>query len=471
MDYFSSANILIVGDVMLDRYWGGSSNRLSPEAPVPIVEVTDTDERVGGAGNVALNIASLCGHSTIVSLIGNDTDAVSVKRILLNGNVNSFLEETNSPTITKLRVISQQQQLLRLDFEKGFHTHNKNSMTNKVITLLGSHDVLVLSDYGKGTLSNLEELICAAKEKKIPVLVDPKGSDFRKYSGATIITPNMKEFEGVVGKCGSDDDIKEKAMKLIKELSLGALLITRSEKGMMLITNAGSTHTVPTVAKEVYDVTGAGDTVIAVMAIAYALNYSNPEAMRLANAAAGLVVAKVGTATITKTELYHAMNTTSLVQYGVITKENLVQEVQKSRFQGEKIVMTNGCFDIIHAGHIAYLKEAKKRGDKLVVAINTDESISRIKGEARPIVKLKHRMEVLSALECVDWVVPFSDDTPIEIIKAILPNVLIKGADYEVDQIVGANVVLGNGGVVETIDLVPECSTSSIIRKVLNNNL
>ena len=464
------AKVLVIGDVMLDRYWTGSVKRISPEAPVPVVEAKDIEERVGGAGNVALNISSLGGDAGIVGFIGKDEDGTCLEEILKEEGVVTNLEVTDCRTITKLRILSQHQQLLRVDFEKGYARHSKESMNKSVMELIDGYQALIISDYGKGTLSDVARLIEIAKSKGIPVLVDPKGTDFSKYYGATLITPNMKEFELVVGKCSSESEIQVKAMKLANSLSVDAILITRSEKGMMLVTNSGHSEKVATVAKEVFDVTGAGDTVIAVMGMALAANYSYMDSMVLANAAAGVVVGKIGTASLSKEELYQAMHEVSDIKYGVLSESLLLREVKGARLQGEKIVMTNGCFDILHAGHVSYLKAARAKGDRLIVAVNDDESISRIKGPSRPIVTLENRMSVLSALDCVDWVISFSEDTPYRVIKKLLPDILVKGADYHVNDIVGSDEVINNGGKVETIDLVPSCSTSMIIQSIVDKN-
>jgi D-beta-D-heptose 7-phosphate kinase/D-beta-D-heptose 1-phosphate adenosyltransferase len=325
---------------------------------------------------------------------------------------------------------------------------------------------MILSDYGKGTLHGTKELIAYARSLNIPVLIDPKGSDFSIYRGASLITPNRKEFEAVVGACENNEKIIHKARLLVKQYDIGALLITRSEEGMTLVQNNGEHITIPTVAKEVYDVTGAGDTVIAVMAMAVSCGYDYISAMRLANAAAGVVVGKVGTATLTAQELHDSLHAQSHINKGILTQTELKQAMKEVRLQGEKIVMTNGCFDILHAGHIDYLQKARTLGDRLIVAVNSDTSVKRLKGKTRPIVELSSRMEVLNALSCVDWVVDFDEDTPQRIIGELLPDILVKGADYQVNEIAGAKAVLENGGEVKTIHLKPNHSTSNIVNKI-----
>ncbi|WP_394332131.1 D-glycero-beta-D-manno-heptose 1-phosphate adenylyltransferase [Piscirickettsia litoralis] len=282
------------------------------------------------------------------------------------------------------------------------------------------------------------------------------------------MTPNFKEFTTVVGNVSSDEELVEKAHSLIHRLDLEALLITRGEAGMSLIEKQGRTTHIPTQAQEVFDVTGAGDTVIASLGLALATGYDLRTAMNIANAAAGVVVGKLGTSTVSLKELEHALHDHSIPPLitGIVSEEELLSAIKTAHYQGENIVMTNGCFDILHAGHIDYLQKARAKGDRLIVAINDDASIQRLKGESRPIVPLAQRMQLLNALECVDWVVPFSEDTPERLISAILPDTLIKGSDYKVHEIAGSKQVLENGGDVITIDLVPGCSTSAIVKKI-----
>ncbi len=466
-----NAKVLVVGDVMLDRYWSGPVQRISPEAPVPIVHVGDIEERAGGAGNVALNVTALSGNSAICTLVGKDEGASKLVEIMRGNAVKTYFVETDLPTITKLRVLSQHQQLLRMDFEVGFEGVDKAPLLDQFSLCLEDYNAVIISDYGKGVLTDVQLLIQKARAKGIPVLVDPKGADFSKYHGASVITPNMKEFELVVGRCASEEALVQKAQNLINEVALEAILITRSEKGMTLVDRHGGVFNIPTLAKEVFDVTGAGDTVIAVLGMALSVGYSYEEAMSLANAAAGVVVGKIGTATLTLAELHRALNKTTKIPSGVIDQAELLEAMQLSHLQGEKVVMTNGCFDILHAGHVTYLKAARKLGDRLIVAVNDDPSVARLKGASRPIVSLENRMSLLAALECVDWVVAFSEDTPHRIISEVLPDILVKGADYEVHQIAGSKEVLENGGEVKTITLVPGCSTSAIISKILEEGI
>jgi D-beta-D-heptose 7-phosphate kinase/D-beta-D-heptose 1-phosphate adenosyltransferase len=324
-------------------------------------------------------------------------------------------------------------------------------------------DVVVLSDYNKGTLVDTAEMITRARAAQVPVLVDPKGTDFGKYRGASLITPNLSEFEAVVGPCGSDDELVAKAAKLMQTLDFGAVLVTRSEKGMTLVSVDAQALHLPTSAVSVSDVTGAGDTVISTLAAALAAGADLPEACHLANVAAGIVVTKVGTSTVTRAELAATLAAQDLRGSAVLTQEQLLLAVANARHRGENIVMTNGCFDILHAGHVAYLNTAAQLGDRLIVAVNSDDSVRRLKGEERPVNPLDRRMQVLAGLSAVDWVVDFADDTPEALIASVLPDVLVKGGDYQVEDIAGHRQVIDNGGRVDILPYEQGCSTTAII--------
>ena len=464
---FSKARVLVVGDVMLDRYWQGETNRISPESPVPVVLVRNITERPGGAGNVALNICSLGAKATLMANVGRDDAAISLVNMLEAAKVKCLLQTLPGlPTINKLRVLSRNQQLIRLDFEKNFCNFDAKKLIASYKKELPKTDVVIISDYGKGIASCVKDLIAAANFKKIPVLVDPKGNDFSIYQGAALITPNLSEFEAVVGNCTSDKDLVKKALVLIHKHKINAILVTRSAKGMSLIQENGKYLHIPAHAHEVFDVTGAGDTVIAVFAAALASGGDLISSTQISNIAAGIVVQKLGAATVSVSELRRAIQRRTDSWLGVISQDRLLQEIADARAHGETIVMTNGCFDILHAGHVAYLQQAKSLGKRLIVAINDDNSIHRLKGKERPINPLKHRMAVLSGLRSIDWVVPFSEDTPEELIKKICPDILVKGSDYKVEQIAGADFVIKQGGKVILIDFVKGCSGTSIIDRI-----
>jgi len=464
---FDSARVLVVGDVMLDRYWHGATSRISPEAPVAVVKVQNTKDSPGGAANVALNLAALGSAASVVGLLGDDETGRKLETSLnAAGVLCDFHRVADKPTITKLRVISRHQQLIRLDFEEPFAAEDAANLEAKVEALLDNVSVLVLSDYKKGALSQVQRLIQLARKAQVPVMVDPKGDDFTIYRGATLLKPNLHEFEAIVGHCASEQQLVEKGQKLLDELELESLLITRGEHGMTLLRKGEVEQHFPARARDVFDVTGAGDTVIAVVAAAVAAGSPLPEAVALANVAAGLAVAKLGTAAISAPELRREIQLDGGIDRGVMTRQQLLLAVADAKAHGEKIVFTNGCFDIIHAGHVGYLKQAKEQGDRLIVAINGDASVTRLKGQGRPINPIDRRMAVVAGLESVDWVVSFDEDTPESLLRELQPHVLVKGGDYGVDQVVGAEIVRAYGGEVRVLGLEENCSTSAIVSKI-----
>ncbi|MEQ6343059.1 MAG: bifunctional D-glycero-beta-D-manno-heptose-7-phosphate kinase/D-glycero-beta-D-manno-heptose 1-phosphate adenylyltransferase HldE [Gammaproteobacteria bacterium] len=469
---FESGRILVVGDIMLDRYWHGPVSRISPEAPVPIVRVEQVEERPGGAGNVALNIAALGGRVLVLSLTGADAAAEALEQRLGAAGVEClFQRQPGLATTTKLRVMSQHQQLIRLDFEDAAQDVDATLLLEHFLRHLPDADVVVLSDYGKGALRQARQLISAARAAGKPVLVDPKGKDFSLYHGATLITPNLSEFETVVGHCRDERELVDKGQALMAAHDFGALLITRGEHGMTLLRQdmikggAEELH-LPAQAREVYDVTGAGDTVISVLAAALAAGQDLGTATALANLAAGIVVGKLGTATVSVPELRRALRDGQAPGRGVMTEEQLLIAVQDARAHGETVVMTNGCFDILHAGHVAYLEQARRLGDHLIVAVNDDASVQRLKGAGRPVNSLERRMAVLAGLASVSWVVPFSEDTPERLICGVVPDCLVKGGDYRAEEVAGYGCVTANGGQVLILHYEEGCSTTNIIETI-----
>ena len=486
---FSQATLLVVGDIMLDRYYIGSTARISPEAPVPVVNVNECEDRPGGAANVAVNAAMLGAKVKLIGFVGDDEPAKVLETALMAHGVEcDFIKATGYDTITKLRVISRNQQLLRLDFEKSFKDINKTEVLARFREQLKHVNVVVLSDYAKGALSNVEVLITAANEANIPIIVDPKGDSFMRYKGATVITPNMTEFEQVQGPCETETLLLTKAMACCNENNFKHILLTRSEKGMSLFSaskhtdkpsssSSGSTSNsssesigalhLPALAREVYDVTGAGDTVVSTLACTLGVGESIEFACQLANHAAGVVVGKLGTSSVTTTELALALNQHKSVDGGVLNQEQLISAVKLAQLKGERVVMTNGCFDILHAGHVSYLTEAAALGERLIVAVNDDASVTKLKGEGRPVNNSKRRMAVLAGLSSVDWVVEFSEDTPQRLISEVLPNILVKGGDYKIDDIAGGAEVIANGGKVMTLGFEDGVSTSAIISQIV----
>lgn len=464
---FEQARVLVVGDVMLDRYWHGVSSRISPEAPVPVVKVSQKDDRPGGAANVALNMAALGAQVSLVGVVGIDEAGEILQQRLVAAGINASLQlASKSPTITKLRVTSRHQQLLRMDFEEKFHSQDVNQIFNKTRHQLTQANVLILSDYAKGTLQDCQSLIALAKSVGVPVLVDPKGNQFDLYKGATLLTPNFHEFEAVVGPCRDEATLVEKGNGLIEKLNLEALLITRGEQGMTLLRHNQPELHLPARAREVFDVTGAGDTVIATLAASLSTGLDLPHAVALANLSAGIVVGKQGTAIVSVPELRRTIIAEQGVERGVVSEDQLLMALEDARASGEKIVFTNGCFDIIHAGHVGYLDDARKQGDRLIVAVNSDASIKRLKGEGRPINTLDRRMTVLAGLGAVDWVVSFDEDTPERLLRRLKPDVLVKGGDYKEDQVVGADLVKNYGGEVKVLSFFDNCSTTSIVNRI-----
>jgi len=461
-----SAHILVVGDVILDRYVYGETTRISPEAPVPVVLVQKTEDRPGGAGNVAINLSSLGMKVVLVGLVGNDADAATLERILLDARVTCrFTRQAGFPTITKLRVLSQHQQLLRLDYEANSDAADGDALFAVFLAEINNADVAVLSDYAKGCLQNVQSYIKECRARDIKVLVDPKGTDFARYQGASLLTPNLREFETVVGPCRNNDSLVEKGQNLCASLGLEALLVTRGDQGMSLICHGYAPVHLTTAAREVFDVTGAGDTVIATMAACLASGLDHAQAMVFANRAAGLVVARLGTASVTVDELNNAGPGVGQISgAGIPDEKEMLDMVSKVRKKGGTIVMTNGCFDILHAGHVQYLKHARQLGDCLVVAVNDDDSVTRLKGKGRPVNPLSHRLEVLSALKSVDCAVPFSEDTPERLIRRVAPDILVKGGDYREEDIAGAGFVKQHGGSVRILPLYDGCSTTGILK-------
>jgi len=451
---------------MLDQYLFGATSRISPEAPVPVVHVQKTDDRPGGAANVAVNLASLGVRTQLIGAVGNDAAANTLENLLTSRGIEcDFARVNDRPTITKTRVQSRGQQLIRLDQENAAELRD-SALADAVRQAAAGAGAVVLSDYGKGALTDVRMMIDLCRSAGVPVLVDPKGRDFEKYRGATLLTPNQGEFETVAGHCESDAELVERGWQMVEDLELTALLVTRSEKGMMLLEAGNEPLFLSTQAREVYDVTGASDTVIATLAGALASGQSLATASALANIAAGLVVRKIGVATVTPGEIQVALHQRGQGGRGLVSRDELLVLVGEARARKERIVMTNGCFDILHAGHVAYLEEAKSLGDRLIVAVNDDDSVRRLKGESRPVNALEDRMLVLAGLAAVDWVVPFADDTPAALIAALLPDVLVKGGDYRPEEIAGAREVLENGGEVRVLSFRDGHSTSRIIDKL-----
>jgi D-beta-D-heptose 7-phosphate kinase / D-beta-D-heptose 1-phosphate adenosyltransferase len=473
----SNSHALVIGDVMLDRYLIGSVGRISPEAPVPIVLLNTQNERAGGAANVAANLALLGIKTHLIGCVGNDLEAQSLSKLINDAGIeNNLVTSKTRPTIAKTRVISGHQQMMRLDQESNA-TFNAEEMTalqaNIHAALAKSPKIVILSDYAKGLLSLdiCQSIINICKSKSIPVLVDPKGADYSKYVGATALTPNKKETAEACSTNINDADLITKASALKNCIKLQFLAVTRGEEGITLIDDDkinNGTHHIAASAKQVFDVSGAGDTVIATLAAGLMHGLTPLEALTVANLAAGVVVGKVGTVPITRADLIEALQTEqgSEQAHKICDLVQLMAKVATWKSQNQKIVFTNGCFDLLHAGHVTYLEAAKKRGDKLILGLNTDRSVSAIKGPTRPVVHENDRARVLAALESVDAVILFDEDTPLNLINAMKPNVIAKGSDYRADQVVGGKEVKSWGGEIALIDLVAGRSTTGILNKI-----
>jgi D-beta-D-heptose 7-phosphate kinase/D-beta-D-heptose 1-phosphate adenosyltransferase len=455
--------VLVAGDAMLDEYWFGDTARISPEAPVPVVRARSTEQRPGGAANVALNIAALGARSTLAAVVGQDERGATLTRVLEQRGVRcEFLRSATLPTIHKLRVLARSQQLLRIDAEQSLQSCAAD-FADLFAKVVRQADAVILSDYAKGTLGRVAELIAAARAAGIPVLIDPKGNDFQRYRGAYALTPNKGEFELIVGACADEAELLRKGEALRAELELELLLVKRSGEGMTLFEEGAEPLTFAAQAREVFDVTGAGDTVIALFGAGIAAGLPAADAAALANLGAGIVVGKLGVATVSRSELRRALHAHGSGGRGLVELPELVTLVAEAKSRGERVVLTNGVFDILHAGHVSYLEEAKSCGDRLIVAVNDDDSVRRLKGATRPVNSLADRMAVLAGLAAVDWVVPFAEDTPAELIAQVLPNVLVKGGDYRVEQIAGGDTVLKNGGEVRVLGFKPGRSTTALI--------
>ncbi|HEU4708098.1 MAG TPA: bifunctional D-glycero-beta-D-manno-heptose-7-phosphate kinase/D-glycero-beta-D-manno-heptose 1-phosphate adenylyltransferase HldE [Methylophilaceae bacterium] len=466
---------LVVGDLMLDRYLIGEVERISPEAPVPVLLLKQQDERAGGAANVAANLAKLGIPTRLAGYIGQDADGQLLLDLInqMGIDTQAVTRSKTHPTITKTRIVGGHQQMLRLDQESrdGYTDADREQLKRLVQSALAQKPaIVVLSDYAKGVVEArfTGYIIEESRKLGIPVLVDPKGRDYSKYRGATALTPNKRETAEACGVSVHDNQaLLSAAQELRTSLSLDFLAVTRGEEGISLI-EAGSTCHIPATAKQVFDVSGAGDTVIATLAAGLIHGLKHEEALHLANIAAGVVVGKVGTVPITQAELLQALVTEESATQAdkICDLLHLQNLVEKWRAQGDRIVFTNGCFDLLHAGHVTYLEAARKAGDRLVLGLNTDRSVSALKGPSRPVIHEADRARVLAALEAVDAVILFDEDTPLQLIKAIRPDIIAKGSDYMESQVVGAAEVKSWGGKVALIPIVPGRSTSKILEKL-----
>jgi D-beta-D-heptose 7-phosphate kinase/D-beta-D-heptose 1-phosphate adenosyltransferase len=474
---FSQSRILCIGDVMLDQFAYCDIERISPEAPVPVLLVRNRRSSLGGAGNVARNIVSLGGKAVLVGLLGRDVAADEIGALVgsWSGITNRLVRSNSRPTTCKTRYIAAHQQIMRVDEEQSqvISAIEEKALFAEIDETIEGVNAVVVSDYGKGVVGRktLSRIIRHCRATRIPVFVDPKHDDFRHYRGATCITPNLMELSRAAKMpVMTDADVIGASTKVLRAAQAEAILATRSEKGMMLIDASGAVHVAAARAREVFDVSGAGDTVIAVLALAHASGQPLPQAMRLANTAAGIVVGKLGTAAVELDELILELSREARENDVAQAKLHSAAEAdvlaRQWRSRGLSVGFTNGCFDILHPGHVALLAKARLECDRLIVALNSDASVSRLKGPQRPINTLSDRAAVIAALASVDAVISFDDDTPLELITRLKPGVLIKGADYTIETVVGAKEVQEYGGRVALIDLVKGHSTTRTIGKM-----
>ena len=473
---WAGKHILVVGDVMLDKYIHGSVDRISPEAPVPIVHATRRSQQPGGAANVAMNVAGLGARATVIGFTGDDEDGSILAAMLKAGGVEAHLISVqDTPTTSKLRILGGSQQMVRLDIETTASRPSSAyaALLDKVKSLLNDVDGIILSDYAKGTLTaeNCQSIIVACRQAGVPILVDPKGRDFQRYRGATTISPNLKELALAMGDSGASlDATLDRGQSLAAELGLDCLTVTLGEKGIAVLCRENRFHALA-IARQVFDVSGAGDTVIATLAVATACGIAIEDAARLANIAAGIVVGKLGTVPIARHELAAALTESPGTETPekIVELDRLLVRAAEWRASGHTIVFTNGCFDILHVGHIALLEDCRRFGNKVVVGINSDASVSRLKGLGRPIVGEHERARILAALAATDAVVIFDAPTPIDLIVALRPNVLVKGGDYAAENVVGAPEVISWGGRVVIVPPVEGFSTTNIVRRLAHS--
>ncbi len=472
--------ILVIGDIMLDRYVWGTVDRISPEAPVPVFQISRRSECLGGAGNVATNIAYLGCAVSVFGICGNDSAGAAIQNLLVKSGIgNKLMIDKNRSSITKTRILSQGQQLLRMDEEniKTIEDHVKIELLSKIDKEIPHFDVIIISDYGKGMHQAggfCQSIISRCKRLNIPVLIDPKGRSWDRYRGATCVTPNFSEFQMVADFHVEMDNLNifSYMKDILDKFEFNHLLVTRGSKGMCLIDAQNNIHNIESTAQEVFDVSGAGDTVIATLAMGIALKLPFQDATELANIAAGIVVGKLGTQPITKQELEKSTQIANqskinhLLSHKNTTFDAAKNQINLWKSKAEKIIFTNGCFDILHPGHIHLLKEASSLGKRLIVGLNSDNSVKRLKGKTRPVLSEIDRSSVLSALECVDLVIIFKEDTPVKLIEKIKPDVLVKGTDYTISEIVGGDYVKSYGGELHLVPVLPGYSTSDIINKI-----
>ncbi|MGA1868058.1 MAG: D-glycero-beta-D-manno-heptose-7-phosphate kinase [bacterium] len=468
-------HMCVIGDLMIDEYLWGTVERISPEAPVQVVEVKTQHSSLGGAGNVAANLVSLGAQVSVAGVVGKDMNGQWLQNTFRKMHVHQegiFLDDKR-PTTKKTRVIAAHQQVVRIDWEKKtpLHTVYETKIIDYIKKYIEQWDAIVISDYNKGLLTPclLSGVIGEAHEHSKWIIVDPKGADYSRYRGASLLTPNKKE--ALLASGGVDTDLRHIGDAMIRDLSLKGLIITLGQDGMYVFSPPDDPKIIPTRARDVFDVSGAGDTVVATLALCLAGGGTLHEAASMANLTAGIVVGKIGTATVTPSEIVEFYGQTHQpLHKKIVSFHDIVKIIESHRLRGERISFTNGCFDLLHLGHIKLLHEARSYANLLVVGLNSDSSVKKLKGESRPCLDQNERAHILSALDCVDYIVLFDEETPLKLIEAIKPDILVKGADYKKNEVVGAEIVQEYGGSVRLVDLVEYRSTSNIIKKIIKNH-
>lgn len=459
--------ILVVGDVMLDRYLIGDVSRISPEAPVPVLSVKDEKGRPGGAANVAANIAAMGGDVTLLAIAGLDKSSTELAQILQDYSINLVsIADKDSGTTQKTRIVAGIQQIVRIDRDVLPSELARKNLLEAFKQQVLLHDIVVFSDYAKGCLDNLPELVSIARASGKITLVDPKRTSPEFYQGVSLLKPNNSEFIALFGSYSSDDELRQMSHDVVARLGLQYLVVTRGQKGMMVTGADGQVINVPTRAREVFDVSGAGDTVLAALATELSKESSIAYAVDTANVAAGVAVSHSGTYIVTKDDIEYQQMLEKHGKSKLLTNASLAKAVNYHRRAGERIVFTNGCFDILHPGHVRLLNAARELGDTLILGVNSDASVRKLKGASRPINHFQHRAEVLLGLNSVDYVVEFDAETPIDLIRDIQPDILVKGGDYVVSEIVGYDLVTQNGGSVVALDFHDGYSTTKTINAI-----
>jgi D-beta-D-heptose 7-phosphate kinase/D-beta-D-heptose 1-phosphate adenosyltransferase len=459
--------ILVVGDIMLDRYVIGNVSRISPEAPVPVLAAVRDDNRPGGAANVAANIVAMEGDATILAVVGEDDASIELTRLLHSLGVStSFIADPQGQTTEKTRLVVGSQQIARVDRDVQLRHEMQERLLAAFREQASDYDLIVFSDYAKGSLDRLPEFVAVANELKIPTLIDPKRTAPEFYRGTHLLKPNNSEFISLFGPYSSDEQFVELARKAVVDLGLQHLVVTRGALGMVVISAGGTARFIPTYARDVFDVSGAGDTVLAALAVDLVLGHDVAAAALKANVAAGIAVSHPGTYVVSRKEIEIEQLSESLTEGKIVDETELAAALRYNRQHGRRIVFTNGCFDILHPGHVRLLRAARQLGDVLVLGLNSDASIRQLKGAGRPINSFSHRAEVLEGLSSVDYIIEFDAPTPIDLISAVVPDVLVKGGDYEPSTIVGYDVVTEAGGQVVALDFHEGYSTTKIINEI-----